>query len=178
VADHMINAIAAAVRAMEQVVTPNVDPGHPLAREQAELVTGTLRMLITQIPHVRGRQAYELEQNAALAESVADVVGADHRAELATAASEARTLLGDLGPPDAQLAEANRRLTTLLSAAVRHAALTPLSAEAKELGRRVLAGSDAIIRGQRAWFRAQGWGTGDAPDMSELFARPEEKMSR
>ena len=38
-ADHTINALSAAARALDEVIFDAVDAGHPLAREQTRLVS-------------------------------------------------------------------------------------------------------------------------------------------
>lgn len=167
-ADTTLNRIAAARRAMEQVVVPAVDPTHPLAREQAELVAGTLRLLEEQLPFARERSAYELRRNIELGRELLGFTAGEMRTELTAAVSAAEEMVRALGPSTHDIEEATARLTAVGSAVVRSAAdLTP---EARtDLVRRVLDHARSVIAGQRAWFAGQGWGAAGVPPIGEAF---------
>src|SRR5690606_21635601 len=59
-ADHTRNALAAAARAMRDVIIPAVDPEHPLALEQAKIVARLLDFVEQRIDHVHERARCEL----------------------------------------------------------------------------------------------------------------------
>lgn len=169
-ADNTLVAIAAARRAMEQVVSPSVDPEDSLAREQAELVAGTLRMLEAQLPFLRERNAYELRQNIDLARELVQYADGELRSRLEDEVTSAERLMSTLGPSNQELSEATARLTALASALVRSSeAASPRTRS--ELLRQVLTHADGVIAGQRSWFSTQGWsGADEVPSPAQTYS--------
>src|SRR3954452_4273924 len=51
----MDNALGAAIRALEEVVAPAIDPADPLAAEQLVLVIDSLRFLRERLDHLHDR---------------------------------------------------------------------------------------------------------------------------
>jgi hypothetical protein len=158
-ADHSINALRAAARAMTEVVLPAIDPRHPLAAEQAGLVAKYLHLFAERIDFVGARNRFELQHYGALAEALA----ADARrlspaiAEaLDTAAAGAGALLRDPAARPSALQAAARELAALVGALVRTAAEAEPGLR-RRIEQRVLADAGALMQMQRAWFLPQGW---------------------
>src|SRR5215211_3836511 len=88
--DHSDNALRAAIKALEEVVAPAVDPADPLAAEQLTLVIDSLRFLRERLDQLHDRARFELRHHLALAHAVADdATGAlDEEVEAATAVYE------------------------------------------------------------------------------------------
>lgn len=158
-ADHSLNAIRAAAKAMEEVILPALDPKHPLAREQAGLVARTLRLMEQRVDYAYARNRFELAQACDLGQAVA-VPPFDVSPALDTALRDAvqagRELLASPQARPSQLQAATTTLGELVAAlvrtvdAVRPQALPPLE-------RLVLEKSSAWLDMQRAWFLPQGW---------------------
>ncbi len=158
-ADHTLDMLRSAIRAMNEVVLPNVDRGHPLALEQATLVTKILQLLEQRLPAWAGRLRLELAQQRALALALADDARSLSPAiadALAEAAARAGALLADPGAPPAPCQQATRELGGL-------AALLVEAAQAGDETRRrrveaaVVAAAGPLFTLQRAWFAPQGW---------------------
>ena len=84
-ADHTINALNAVARAMDDVIFDAVDPGHPLAREQARLVSKYLKLLQSRLEYAYDRNRFELGHytDLAVALSAAPVTGPKLAASMA-----------------------------------------------------------------------------------------------
>jgi len=158
-ADHSINALRAAARAMQEVVLPAVDPSHPLAREQAALVAKFLSLFAERIDHACDRNRFELLHYLGIAQAQLD----DARqlspaiADALVQAVRAGSALRDqAGVPVQTVRDAAQELAAVLTALVRTAA----AAEAPLRGRveaRILEASKQLLDMQRAWFLPQGW---------------------
>lgn len=158
-ADHTRNALDAAVRALQEVIIPAVDPSHPLALEQAKIVTGLLKLLAERFEYTHARARFEVLHAADLARSLrADAASAapSIAAEIDAALDVAQRLADDPAARSHDLASASMTLTALASATVRATAGTPV---ADRVERTVLAGSKRYLDLQRAWFLPQGWET-------------------
>lgn len=172
-ADHSVNALRAAVRAMEKVVLPALDPQHPLAAEQATLVMRYLSLFAQRLDLVGARNRYELQHYLGLAAALerdAQALSPAIGAALAPALAAGRALLAEPGAlPSAQQAAA-QELALLVTALVRTAA----DAEPERRQRiedRVLTDTAALLQMQRAWFLPQGWepDPGAVPDITSLL---------
>lgn len=169
-ADNTLNAVRAARRAMEEVVSPAVAEADSIVREQAHLVAQTLRTLEEQLPHRRERDVHELRRNLELGRTLRGFASGALRAELDAAVATAERLTGSLGPSEGELRAATAELTATCSALVRSAVTAPPEVR-DDLVRRVVAGAGGVIAGQRSWFAAQGWGGGgDVRPLEEMFA--------
>lgn len=159
-ADHTLDMLHSAIRAMEDVVLPTVDRRHPLALEQATLVTRILQLLAQRLPLAGARQRFELRQATELAEALqapaAEVSPAIAQA-LAQAAQTGRQLLVSPDSTPAALQAATRELgglaAVLVEVANAHASRTCSAA----IEHAVLQASAGVLAMQRAWFLPQGW---------------------
>lgn len=173
-ADHTLDMLHSALRAMNEVVLPAVDRDHPLALEQATLVTKILQLLVERLPDWPARLRAELRQQHALAEALAAdaaAVSPAIAAAMADAAARAGTLLAS---PTAS-PSACQRLTRELGGL---AATLVDAAQGAEAGCRcrveaaVVAGAEPVFTLQRAWLLPQGWEP-DAtavPDLQTVLA--------
>lgn len=158
-ADHSLNAIRAAAKAVEEVILPALDPKHPLAREQAGLVARTLRLMEQRVDYAHARNRFELAQACDLGEALeappfAVSPGLDNA--LREAVQAGRELLASPQARPSQLHAATTALGELIAALVRTIdAVRPQALP--QLERLVLEKSTAWLDMQRAWFLPQGW---------------------
>src|SRR3954468_14028882 len=81
----MDNALGASIRALEEVVTPALDPADPLAAEQLALVIDNLKFLRERLDFQHDRARFDLRHHLKLAQAIRDDVGLDEEIEAATA---------------------------------------------------------------------------------------------
>lgn len=158
-ADTTGNAVRAAIKALDEVIAPALDPAQPLAAEQLRLVRGLLDFLGARVALLHERHRFELEHYAALAQQLAAdaaQVSGEAAATLAAALAGAAPVRADPLASNDAMAAATAPLAAAASALVREAA----GAE-PALRRRI---EQAVIRGarpwvdvQRAWFAPRGF---------------------
>lgn len=171
-ADHTLDMVRSALRAMQEVVLPAVDRRHPLALEQATLVARMLQLLEQRIPWLVARNRYELEQAVLLGEALAADAGAVSPAiasALAQAVRTGRALLADAAALPPALQQAAHELNGLVTVLVEVAAGCDDAERCRRMERRVVQGAIAVLAMQRAWFLPQGW----EPDASAVAALPD-----
>ncbi|GAC1355290.1 MAG: hypothetical protein NVSMB34_08400 [Variovorax sp.] len=158
-ADYTDNALLAAIKALEKVVAPAVNPADPLASEQLRLVMGFLKFLRLRLPDWHLRLVFELNHYLGLAEQLADharLVSDEVSLRLHSAIEQARAVQRqDAAPPD-ELRAATAALTAPISALAR-AVATADTGLRKRVEHRILAGSRQWVDMQRAWFAPQGF---------------------
>jgi hypothetical protein len=158
-ADHSMNALMAAARAMEEVVLPAVDKGHPLAMEQAALVAKFLKLFGQRWAHANDRNRFELHHYAQLAAALqtdAAEVSPSIAAALQAANTAAEHTLQKPGVGAMELQSAAQAVAGVLTALVRTAQLLGHPASGR-IEQRVLEASAELLGMQRAWFLPQGW---------------------
>ena len=173
-ADHTLNALQAAVRAMEEVVLPAVDPTHPLAGEQARLVTRYLSLFAQRMPLLGERNRFELLHYAALARTLqadADSLSPAIAAALRQAGADSDVLLLDPAATVQAVQAAAEHLAGVISALVRTAPAAP-AAQRQRIETEVLVASGRLLQMQRAWFLPQGWepDPGAVPTLAAVLA--------
>jgi hypothetical protein len=175
-ADHSLNTLRAAARAMHEVVLPAVDRAHPLAAEQAGLVARLLDLFAERIDLLGDRARFELQHHLALADAVQADAAALSPAigqALAHAATQGRACLREPAARPSQQQAAAQALAGVLSALVRTAggAAPPLRARIEG---QVLQAAQALLQMQRAWFAPQGWEPDPAavPPLAQLLRPP------
>lgn len=158
-ADHTLDMLRSAIRAMNEVVLPAVDRSHPLALEQATLVTKILQLLEQRLPHWPGRLRLELEHHLALARELAADAGEVSPAiaqALDKAAARGSALVASPDAEPAQWQQATRELGGLVAALVT-AAQVGDGARRRRVEAAVTSAADAVLTLQRAWLLPQGW---------------------
>jgi hypothetical protein len=179
VLDHTVPALRAAVTAMNEIVIPAVDPAHPLAREQATIVSGLLSLLAERVPHLHTRAVFEVTHQqgvaAALAADAAELSPV-LAAELAALSRAADALLGTAATPTAALEEAAAGLAQTVTALARVAGRSDRPA-ARRIEATVLARSGAFLDARRSWFLPQGWELDPTlvPDLTDALATEENR---
>jgi hypothetical protein len=167
-ADHTDNALRAAIKALEEVVRPAVNPDDPLATEQLRMVAELLGFLGQRLDQLYDRQRFELGHALQLAVDVAPDVAAcapSATPELRTAIDEGRTVFAAAGTGSATLKAASGRLASAVSGAVRIAPIAGVDADAqRRLERKVVAAAKAFMDAQRSWFLPGGF----EPDASQV----------
>jgi hypothetical protein len=151
---------------MDEVVLGAIDPSHPLANEQARLVSKYLKLVVDRLDFAYERNRFELAHYL----EVATALQGDARRLsqaigqlLVQATEEARELCNLPGAPAPALRAAAMRLAAILTALVR----TAESADPETRQRvesTILDAAGALLAAQRAWFLPQGW----EPDASGI----------
>ena len=158
-ADHTINALSAAARALDEVIFDAVDAGHPLAREQTRLVSKYLKLLQSRLEYAYDRNRFELSHYTDLAGDLladAGTLSPAIAAALGLAAEEGRRLRDLPGARAPDLQAAAQRLAAIITALIRTAAdADPVLRGRVEAA--VLLSSKSLLDAQRAWFLPQGW---------------------
>ncbi|TQC48206.1 hypothetical protein EEB14_16470 [Rhodococcus sp. WS4] len=160
------NALTAAVRALDEVIIPAIDPGHPLALEQARIVSKLIAQLEGRLDYYYDRIRFQLHHYVSLGRELATdapTVSSEIADALVSASSEGQRLLGEPGAKAPDLEAAAERLAGVISALVRATATTD-SATRDRVERTILIASEPILDAQRAWFLPQGW----EPDPSKV----------
>jgi hypothetical protein len=158
-ADHTDNDLRAAIQALTEVVTPAVDPGNQLARQQIALVVDALRFMRDRRPLLPRLDRAELAQQIAMARRAQAAAGPADRGDGAAALQQAiddatalhalHAALGDT--PDA-LPRCTSQLREATSALVQRAASFADAAATAAVEHAVLAGSQQWLDTRRAWF--------------------------
>lgn len=151
--------IANLIKAMEQVVLPALPKSERLARDQAMLVVGHLRMITGQWKHAVRFEQVTLDALIGLADKLAGIVAAPFTTQLADAAKAARA--ADRGSVDGLEAAYNALgavIDNVILGGPDHVALPQAAVDALfEYGSR-----QAHV--ERTWFKAIGFD----PDRAEL----------
>lgn len=158
-ADHTLDMLRSAIRAMNEVVLPAVDRGHPLALEQATLVTKILQLLEQRLPMWPARVRLELQRQLTLAHALAGDARAVSPAvaeALDDAAARADAVAADRDATPAACDQAARELGGLAALLVEAAAHVD-TALRRRVESAVVAAADPVFTLQRAWFLPQGW---------------------
>jgi hypothetical protein len=158
-ADHTDNALRAAIKALNEVVGPAVDPGHPGAQQQLRLVVQFLEFHRERLPYHLDRARFELRQHLSLAERLVELAqsGLPQEADrLRTSIEPARVVERRDWVRPAEAREATAFLETAITAVVRAAA--DLDEDRRRpIERMVVDAGAGLLTGQRAWFAPQGF---------------------
>jgi len=175
-ADNTQNILKSAIKSLEQVVAPAVNPQDPLASEQLRLVIGTLKVLRTRLDHLAGRQLYELDHYLALARSLrdeADEVSPEIAERLSAAIEAAEQLRANPDHSPADRRRVTRALASPISALAREASSTHEALRSR-IERKVVTDSRRWVDMQRAWFLTHGFELrpSELPALDTLFHQP------
>ena len=158
-ADHTINALSAAARALDEVIFDAVDAGHPLAREQTRLVSKYLKLLHSRLEYAYDRNRFELGHYTDLGSNLladAATLSPAIATALSAAVEEGQRLRDLAGARAPDLQAGAQRLAAIISALIRTAAgAAPALRQRVETA--VLLASKSLLDAQRAWFLPQGW---------------------
>lgn len=158
-ADNTQNTLAAAIKALEQVIAPAVNTTDPLASEQLRLVIGTLKVLGSRLDHIVGRQDFELRHYLQLGQALqsdAREVSAEIAQRLDAAIEHALQMQAQPQRSPAQTRQATEALASPVSALARQA---PAVTEATRLRieRCIVKAQGQWVDMQRAWFLTHGF---------------------
>lgn len=170
--DNIDNALNAAIRAMENVITPTIDPAHPLATEQAELVTRTLKLLKAQLPYRMSKAIRDLFETVEMASSLLPLAkwSPEITGQLSRATESGREILRSAASSQECVDTATRSIDVRVCALVRAARIAQVH-EQMSIEEIVLLASKELVTNEIAWFEAQGWATsGTVPGIEERFA--------
>ncbi|MDB5818141.1 MAG: hypothetical protein JWQ11_1781 [Rhizobacter sp.] len=174
--DHTDDGIRAAIKALDEVVAPALDPANPLALEQLKLVSRFLGFLRSRLPYEHLRSSHELRHYLALARQLVEIApneGPVHaRDALLGAIHEATPLISDPTCSPVQLEAGTKRLSAALSTLVRDVAEAP-PAVRDSVERAVTHAARRLLDAQRAWFLPMGFEPDPArvPSMEEALER-------
>ncbi|WP_068076697.1 hypothetical protein [Novosphingobium lentum] len=152
--------LANCIKALEQVVIPSLPPGERMAREQALLVIGHLKMIGGQWKHALRFETASLDAMADLARAIA-VSDPGFNGELTTALAATETI--DRRDIDAVEAAVGRVGTAIDHAILGEEGTQPLSPAAIDA---ILAYGERQAFRERTWFKLCGLD----PDAGELPA--------
>ncbi|SPM34802.1 hypothetical protein MRAB57_2623 [Mycobacterium rhizamassiliense] len=152
------------IKAMIDSVAPAVDPGNALAREQAQLVIGTLTLMAEQLPLQYRFDRDELTRAVAFADQLGAVLGdypervAGPVSALSGSAASGRALLSRSAADPTEIVTTARAIRTALDHLV-DVVFTDDSARTyrDDVRRIVLDQSRGEILRDRVWSRAQGF---------------------
>ncbi|MBC2637640.1 MULTISPECIES: hypothetical protein [unclassified Rhodococcus (in: high G+C Gram-positive bacteria)] len=146
------------IRSLETTVVPAIDPGHPLALEQADLIVKTLHMLRSQLPQRRAKALRELDRYTTLTEEVRTV--AEWPPEIMTRVDEslraARSVRESTSAECVEIDEVTASLATAVSDIVRTARTSDVDVR-RSVDRTILDASQPLLDDELSWFASQGW---------------------
>jgi hypothetical protein len=156
--DHTAVGLAAAIRALRDVVAPAVDPAEAQAHDQLRLTIDYLRFLQQRVDRLHDRERFELRHHLDLARTLRQLV--DPCCSPAAGALEHAIAAGTraLGLPGASmqaLRDATAALAAAASGVVRDAGRLD-AASAREMERCVLHHSRKRIEFERSWYLPLG----------------------
>lgn len=176
--DTLDNSLLACKRAIDDMILPAIDPANPLAAEQAQLVSRTLSLALSQLPWLHAKARRELAINRACAARVAEAARAVDPslvARLEAGFTRAQDLLADPAAFTADIRACTAELATLISLCVQACQGLDTPA-ARAVERAAIQGSTEVIELHRAWFLPTGFDTdpGSVPALDTLLgaARP------
>lgn len=175
--DHTDDGLAAAIKALDEVVAPAIDTANPLAVEQLRLVSRFLGFLRTRMPQEHARAHHELRHYLALAGELVPLapVGAavPVRQQLTQAVAAATPIAADPLATAPQLQQSIEALSASISTLVRHVAAAPEAVRAP-VERTVVRASRSLLDAQRAWFLPMGFEPDLArvPALADALAQP------
>ena len=158
-ADNTSNALHAASRALDEVILDAIDPNHPLAQEQARLVSKYLQLVLSRLDYAYDRNRFEMCHYLNLATTLRDdakLVSPAIAAALEVSVDDASRLQDLPGARVPDLQAASKKLAAILTALIRTAAGAETVLR-QRVEYTVLQASKALLDAQRAWFLPQGW---------------------
>jgi hypothetical protein len=173
-ADHTRNALRAAVRAMNDVVIPAIDPRDPLAVEQAKIVARLLDLVEQRIDLSHERARFEASHYLDVAMAIRDDTAVYSPMLAAVIDDETAAVGAILADPSAStvtVRDAATMLAELVSASVRAGRNAPAGRRTEHA---VLSAAGELLTAQRAWFLPQGWESDPSiiPTPEVAFATP------
>jgi len=175
--DHTDDGLAAAIKALDEVVAPAIDAGNPLAVEQLRLVSRFLGFLRTRMPQEHARAHHELRHYLALAGDLVplapECASPPVRQRLIEAVAAATPIADDPLATAQQLQGGIDTLSASISTLVRHVAAAP-DAVRLPVERAVVRASRSLLDAQRAWFLPMGFEPDPArvPALADALAQP------
>lgn len=174
-ADHIDNGLAAAIKALDDVVAKSIDPSNPLAREQLKLVARYLGFLRQRLPYRHERDRFELAHYTELARELlptSEECSVLDAPSLAATVQVGQSVLDDPSASAAQIKAAVDGLTTALSVLVRGAAVADEQLR-RRIELKVTLASAALFDVQRAWYMPMGFepDPGRVPALERALAK-------
>jgi hypothetical protein len=157
--DHTDTTLRAAVKALEEVVAPAVDPEDPLAIQQLRLVIDALRFLRDRLDYLHDRYRFEVGHHLALAKSITDDAAACSAASARTlheAIEAADAVFTRADARDPELRSASAALAAAIRTVVRDAAGTHNEA-GRRIEQRIVSATARQVVADRAWHWPQGF---------------------
>jgi hypothetical protein len=155
--DHSINTLGAAIKALDDVVAPAVDPADPLATEQLRLVSESLAFLRSRLPYLHDRSVLELQRSLALGSAIAEAAApVASTAPLSRVIAEGSAVLDDRRASHSEIDVAAARIGAEIRNMIRLAA-TFDDAVRSTIERAVLADLEGSLDFYRAWYVPLGF---------------------
>lgn len=161
-------ALKAALKSLNEVIAPAVDPQDKMAREQVALVIGLLTLVAQRLPH---GFAYDLDELARLSGLAREILPACPGSSLEAAQANGADVIARARASPAEVVEAIAALRSTLGDAAAHLGARS-DAAGKTAVRALLDASAAQLLRERSWVIAQGWESDPAsvPVLSSLIA--------
>ncbi|MFD4972453.1 hypothetical protein [Streptomyces sp. NPDC058424] len=152
--DHSENTLRAAIKCLQETVTPAVDPDEPQANEQLRLTIDFLEFLRTRLYDLHARHRYELGHQIEVARALtgdAKLVSDRAAAELDSALLAAVAALDDAGIHTDGLRTASQWLWCSVRGLVREARQAPDEVR-ERIGLAVVQGIEPLVEMESAWY--------------------------
>lgn len=161
--------IASMVRTLGDIIIPAIDPDNSLAREQAALLHGHLRMLVEQLPHVAAYEQLCLDDMHAVAGELTGTASGGIKTH--EAARQLKDACANTERQSDQKA-GYHRIGFALEELITAAGIDGDAAFRKTLGTAVLQHSLRQTRRERSWFAMTGLDIfkADLPSIPEMVA--------
>jgi len=174
-ADHIDNGLAAAIKALDDVVAKSIDPSNPLAREQLKLVTRYLGFLRQRLPHRAEHERFELAHYTTLGSDLlpmSESIVVPGAPSLAAAVQAGQLVLDAASATTLQVQQAVDALTSAISVLVRASAHADAPIR-RRIELQVTRASAALFDVRRAWYMPMGFepDPGQVPSLDQALAR-------
>jgi hypothetical protein len=158
-ADHIDNGLRAVIKALNDVITPAIDPQNALAVEQARLITKYLEFVRSRTPFYYERACFELNHYFMLGGELtrfSSLIQPEIADALSSAIERARSIIQKVTVPVEEMAAVSAALSSSVSAIVRSAA-SRTESHHRDIELVVLAASRSYLEAQRAWYLPMGF---------------------
>ncbi|MDM0032434.1 hypothetical protein QTI33_09885 [Variovorax sp. J22P271] len=143
--------LSAAIRALADVVVPEVGPDHAQATDQLKLTIDYLRFVVERLPHLHQRARLELRHGVLAASTVQSAMQAPVTSPLGEAIDAGNAVLSDPDVSSSRVQQATAKLGAATAQAVRDAASLDEPIRQK-VERSALRASLERIAFERSWY--------------------------
>lgn len=177
--DHTDVGLRAVVRALADVVTPALDEGNSLAREQLRLSIDYIEFVAARLEYLSDREIFDLRHHLKMATAIAELVrgsATPSSPALAAAIEKGNAVLSTGAVPTRALKDATAAVAEAVSNVVREAPAMEESV-ARAVEKAVIVSSRERIAFERSWYEPLGFdpNPGDVPSVREVIDRQQKE---